>query len=748
MTQQIEEINKKIEKAFNYANSHELDISIKLINEVVDELSHIEDLKWNIPYLRMFIVFAEAQNAQIRNAFQIINLAIEELESKEDENIASLYSELRQWIPKLDITVAVDLLQFFRARCSEHNWMYTNGLIYLTEGVLFANQNNLLEAKTRFTQAHESLLHTEAYTDIAIALRNLTQANYDLGLLAQSHLILLQLSDLLIERKEAFQREDYDIFENLCWNVGADSILVSTMFKNFDLATNEEDRSQWLHKVLKILSKFNNIFESLIFEQTVVSLLHSLAHPIKNAFRKEILYSSIMLSNYEMLLGMSAPFVTNNMRYSSEYLSIFRIYLQQSFVHSRANLNEPNAVHELLLQMAILDNKRQNILQESLNKRWRLSERTERLDRLSFEFNTLVEKAESATEIDISNAPIFQEWNRQQFIDDTILELYVTYSHYDRTLIVAMNAVNGDIRFFYRKLPNQVLNSVYSVLDNYPEYEMNFLSEFFSSLCLPESLLEKLSRSKQEHLLIVGDNFIQRIPWESIKLEKQYIGLKFAVSRTMLVPMRRRNLSNRGKNALIIANPTQDLPEAEAEGVKIAEKLRKAGYKVELLQTATSSDLISAQEIDILHFAGHASFIQEYPLASYLRLHDRPVTLDEIAKLNNMEGCLVVLNACETATTSYSKKMGTQSFIQSFLDAKAATVIGGLWPVVDGAASELMIEFYSSLMEGKTVSEALRKARNALKQQGKGLKDWGSHAIFGDTDWLMMQPVILTVNTI
>jgi CHAT domain-containing protein len=735
MSNKIDELNKKIADAFAYADNLELDAAIQLINELVDELSYTDGLKWNVPYLKMVIVFAEAKSSQIEKAIQTMNQAIQQIEQKSDKNISNLYGEIRRWLPKLDIEVAIELLQSFRNTCLDQDWIYSIGLTYLTEGMLFISKDDFYEAKLRFEQAHSNLLQANAFSDIAIALRNLVQANYDLGLRAQSHLMLMELSNLLIKQKHAFQTEDYDNFTNLCLNVDAAPLLTNYMFKKFE-ETTTEDKFHWLHKLLNLISKFNNVFENLVFEQTIINVLHTLAHPMNNGVGNEIPLSSNILSSYEKFLGIAVPVVASNMQYSLDYLSIFETYLRQSAFNSRSLLQESKAIQAKLLRIAGLDDKKQKILQESLNKRWRLSERTEKIEQLNQEFRNIIEETQKVDTL-VADETVFEEGNKKQLsIHKEFIELFVTYSHHNHTLIIAMKDEDNSLQFFYRKLPNQVLNSIFSVLDSYPEYEMSFLGDYFGRLCLTDRLIETLSSSSRKKLLVVGDTFVQRIPWECIKLDEEYIGLKFAVSRDMSMFRSDQEIkANRDKNALIIANPTEDLPESEIEGKKVAEQLNRAGYNVTLLQTATSEDLFTAKNVDILHFAGHASFVQEYPLASYLRLRDRPVTLNEISNLRNIEGALVVLNACETAATSYSQKLGTQSFIQSFLDAKASTILGGLWPVADGVASQLMIEFYNRLISGDYVGEALHKARIVLKREGKELKDWGSHTIFGFADW-------------
>jgi len=72
---------------------------------------------------------------------------------------------------------------------------------------------------------------------------------------------------------------------------------------------------------------------------------------------------------------------------------------------------------------------------------------------------------------------------------------------------------------------------------------------------------------------------------------------------------------------------------------------------------------------------------------------------------------LVVLSACETGTGKMVKGEGIISITRGFLCSGIPNIIFSLWKVGDKSTQELMVLFYSNLLQGKSYSEALQKAK-------------------------------------
>lgn len=67
---------------------------------------------------------------------------------------------------------------------------------------------------------------------------------------------------------------------------------------------------------------------------------------------------------------------------------------------------------------------------------------------------------------------------------------------------------------------------------------------------------------------------------------------------------------------------------------------------------------------------------------------------------------------------------------ESFLLHGVANFIGTYWKVDDVAAQRFAATFYGSLLDGKSMSIAMREARNAIRSMGA--RDWANYQHFGD----------------
>lgn len=94
---------------------------------------------------------------------------------------------------------------------------------------------------------------------------------------------------------------------------------------------------------------------------------------------------------------------------------------------------------------------------------------------------------------------------------------------------------------------------------------------------------------------------------------------------------------------------------------------------------------------------------------------------------------LVTLSACRTAFGPQIRGEGMLGMSRSFLYAGASRVLGALWDVDDAAAADLMILFYTGVLEeGKAPSLALQDAQKALLAQGRSPHDWAAFVLQGD----------------
>jgi CHAT domain-containing protein len=98
---------------------------------------------------------------------------------------------------------------------------------------------------------------------------------------------------------------------------------------------------------------------------------------------------------------------------------------------------------------------------------------------------------------------------------------------------------------------------------------------------------------------------------------------------------------------------------------------------------------------------------------------DGIVTAYEISQLDLRNADLIVLSACETALGDIKGSEGVFGLQRSFKLAGVKNMILSLWKVPDAETAELMKDFYTYYLQGKTAREALGKAQQDLRKKYK-----------------------------
>ncbi len=280
------------------------------------------------------------------------------------------------------------------------------------------------------------------------------------------------------------------------------------------------------------------------------------------------------------------------------------------------------------------------------------------------------------------------------------------------------------------------------------------------ALTLHPSLARALLATRGQSLSVVHDAASSRVPWEALNLRGWFPALDGGLSRRYatadLVPARfdagRRQ--QRELAILLIANPTGDLPGAEAERQRIAQLLghRKNFRLTEVVGEAATLARVTAEfesgRHDVIHYAGHASFDAERSGDSGLMLADGELTGSHLSALSRLPP-LVMFNACESArlrrgrgrtrraplrAQSMAKNLG---LAETLLRAGVAHYVGTHWPVDDASATAFATVFYRELMRA-SIGTALVKARRAV--HARRSPDWADYVHYGDAEFRLKLP--------
>ena len=203
------------------------------------------------------------------------------------------------------------------------------------------------------------------------------------------------------------------------------------------------------------------------------------------------------------------------------------------------------------------------------------------------------------------------------------------------------------------------------------------------------------------------------------------------------------------KDALLVGNPAVEdiivrgetlasLPCAEEE-VKAIGKILKT--KPLTRESATKEEVLSRlNAVALIHIAAHGCMEtgEIYLTPNPDRLFEKPekedylLTMADVASAQ-LQARLVVLSCCHSGRGKV-KAEGVVGIARSFLGAGARSVLVSLWAINDKAAMEFMMSFYQHLVEGKSASEALNKAREHLRlsEDFCGEKHWAPFVLMGD----------------
>lgn len=142
-----------------------------------------------------------------------------------------------------------------------------------------------------------------------------------------------------------------------------------------------------------------------------------------------------------------------------------------------------------------------------------------------------------------------------------------------------------------------------------------------------------------------------------------------------------------------------------------------------------------AQNYSILHIATHGYVSKTTPSNSgfFLYTNNNAIDLLNMGELFNLNTTadLVVLSACNSGVGPIYEGEGLMALPRGFIYAGVPNVMASLWKVHDAKTKELMLLFYTYLLNGNTYSQALRKAKLDCIQKGFLPLDWAGFVLIG-----------------
>ncbi len=291
-------------------------------------------------------------------------------------------------------------------------------------------------------------------------------------------------------------------------------------------------------------------------------------------------------------------------------------------------------------------------------------------------------------------------------------------------------------------------------------------------LILEPAVRTVLATQKNRHLVVVHDALTSRIPWETLALAEgdslwfpaaaKGLTRRYEAENLVVAKWLKERLTRETLEVLLVVNPMGDLGGAEDEGDRVQELFAgKGGVRLTVLhrEEATRKALLEAfgsGRYDVLHYAGHAFFDPTNPAASGLKVAGGEVVSGaDLAGVANLPS-LVFFNACESArvrgkrgerrversTPEVSReehKAQAVGLAEAVMRGGVANLIGTYWPVSDSGAVAFAQAFYSGVLSGKSLREAVQAGRRALLtlDDGHPVADWANYLFYGNPDFLL-----------
>lgn len=242
----------------------------------------------------------------------------------------------------------------------------------------------------------------------------------------------------------------------------------------------------------------------------------------------------------------------------------------------------------------------------------------------------------------------------------------------------------------------------------------------------------------EELLILCPTGPLHRLPIHALQLEGKILLERNPViyapgSMVYRHCLHRKAATDTLRTAALFGDPLGDRPQAEAIVRQLAQQFNTSAQLKE--QVTKSAFLKAIQQVDLLHFQGHALHDPVDPLNSHLVLADATLSAREIFEKVQLQATLVSLAACETATSHIDAGDEPLGLIPAFLQAGAGAILATLWKVHEGAAALCIQIFFNKLMasNGSTKVQALREAILEVRQT-KGFESpyfWAAFTLHG-----------------
>jgi len=325
----------------------------------------------------------------------------------------------------------------------------------------------------------------------------------------------------------------------------------------------------------------------------------------------------------------------------------------------------------------------------------------------------------------------------------TLLLEFFTTAH----LCIVFGITNEEIWIQQWELPSSDLRATLQRLQFYldklsygPEYRQRheqILRQGYDDCLynLHQLLLKPLSNFLvAEQLIIAPHGQLHSVPFQALFDGETYLieikEVSYIPSATVLYRILTQSVKPSSGSPIILSVTEPTIPYVQVEIAWLAKLFPEAIiYSDE--QATTNHLLTEHAQPPFLHISTHATFRSDNPRFSGLKLADGWLTINDLDHLTTIAP-LVTLSACETGRNHVMTGDELIGIWRGFFQAGARSLLVGLWPVIDQTTAHFMAIFYRALLEGQSVSQAMRNAQLEMKVDYPHPYYWAPYMLIGD----------------
>jgi len=153
----------------------------------------------------------------------------------------------------------------------------------------------------------------------------------------------------------------------------------------------------------------------------------------------------------------------------------------------------------------------------------------------------------------------------------------------------------------------------------------------------------------------------------------------------------------------VISNLPDNLPNTDVELKSVSGYFEESKRKLLISKRLDRDTIIrEMQEADVIHFACHADFRDDFAELSYLDLgQGEQLRAIDVLSRAKISAKLVVLSACWTSVGRVAPSDDVTSLARSFLYVGAEAVLATLWPVPDERTKNFIVDFFKLWVKDK-----------------------------------------------